>query len=131
MSALEPLTTAQTAAQSVERMRNLLAFLLVGAFIVCLPALFIKAIPDANKDIVTYMVGQLSGMALTVIGFYFINKVGQDAVDAKRVETTGKMAEAVIAAANAGSTTTAADGAGKVAEAAIDKAAEIRKEVLP
>jgi hypothetical protein len=39
------------------------------------------------------MVGQLSGMALTVLGFYFINKVGQDALDATRTANTGKLAD--------------------------------------
>lgn len=90
----------------IERMRNLLAFLLVGAFISCLPVFTFKIIPSENKDIITYMVGQLSGMATMALGFYFVNKVGQDAaeakrvdLDAKRAENTGKLADAVVAAA--------------------------------
>lgn len=84
-----------------DRFKNLLAFLLVGAFIVTIPLFVFKTIPDANKDIITYMVGQLSGMALLALGFYFVNKAGQDALDNKRAETTGKMAEAITATANA------------------------------
>jgi hypothetical protein len=87
-----------TPVEQIERMRNLLAFLLVGAFVSMLPALMIFAIPADNKDIITYMVGQLSGMALTALGFYFVNKVGQDALDATRADNTGKMAEAVTTA---------------------------------
>lgn len=90
----------------IERMRNLLAFLLVGAFISCLPVFTFKSIPEANEQLITYMVGQLSGMATMALGFYFVNKVGQDAaekarvdLDAKRADSTGKLADAVVAAA--------------------------------
>ncbi len=93
---------SRTAIEQTERVRNALAFLLVGAFISCLPVFCFKAIPDGNKDIVVYMVGQLSGMALMALGFYFVNKVGQDALDATRSATSGKMAEAVTKALDAG-----------------------------
>lgn len=90
----------------IERMRNLLAFMLVGAFISMLPALTLNSIPTDNKEIVTYMAGQLSGMATMALGFYFVNKVGQDAVEArrldldvKRADNTNRMAQAVVAAA--------------------------------
>lgn len=104
----KPTKAERTAVDEIERMRNLLAFLLVGAFISCLPVFCFREIPIGNKDIVTYMVGQLSGMALTALGFYFVNKVGADAVeakrldvDAKRAENTGKMADAITATAGA------------------------------
>lgn len=89
----------RTPAQDTERMRNVLAFLLVGAFISVLPVLTFRVIPAENKDTITYILGQLSGMATTVLGFYFVSKVGQDAADAKRAENTGKLADAVVAAA--------------------------------
>lgn len=91
-----------TTAQQVEGMRNLLAFLLVAAFISVLPVLTFKAIPKDNEQILTYMLGQLSGMATMALGFYFVNKAGQDAVDAKRVENTGKLADAVTSALKSG-----------------------------
>ena len=91
----------RTPQAETERMRNLLSFLLVGAFISCLPVFCFKTIPAGNRDIITYMVGQLSGMALMALGFYFTNKVGQDALDTKRADNTGKLADAVVAAANA------------------------------
>lgn len=83
------------AIEQIEWMRNLLAFLLVAAFVGMIPAFLFKSIPEGNNDIITYMLGQLSGMAITVLGFYFVNKVGQDALDAKRSDNTGKLAEAV------------------------------------
>ncbi len=88
----------RNAIEQIEWMRNLLAFLLVGAFIGVLPLFAFKTIPESNKDVIVYMVGQLSGMALTALGFYFVNKVGQDALDATRADNTGKMAEAVTTA---------------------------------
>lgn len=91
-------------APAVEGFRNWLAFFLVAAFIAVLPLLVFKTIPGDNKEIIVYMIGQLSGMATTAIGFYFVNKAGQDELDAKRTENTGKMADAVVAAAAAGST---------------------------
>ena len=93
---------ARTPVDQIEFMRNLLAFLLVGAFISVFPVLTFFIIPEVNKDIITYMVGQLSGMATTVLGFYFINKVGQDALDAKRSENTGKLADLAHAAIEQG-----------------------------
>lgn len=84
-----------------DRFRNLLAFLLIGAFIAVLPLLVFKTIPTDNREVIVYMIGQLSGMATTALGFYFVTKAGQDALDTKRSETTGKLADAVVAAANA------------------------------
>lgn len=97
-----PRRTSRTAIEQVEFMRNLLAFLLVAAFVGAFPALMIKAIPKENEQLLTYMLGQLSGMATTALGFYFVNKAGQDAVDAKRADNTGKMAEAVTTALKTG-----------------------------
>jgi len=86
---------------SPDRVKNLLAFSLVGAFIALIPLFVYQTIPDGNKDIIVYMVGQLSGMALTALGFYFVNKAGQDALDAKRAENTGKLADNAKAAIEA------------------------------
>lgn len=88
----------RTPIDEIERVRNLLAFFLVGAFVGVIPFLLFKSISAENKEILVYMIGQLSGMATTALGFYFVNKVGQDALDAKRTENTGKMAEAVTTA---------------------------------
>ena len=110
-----------------DRFRNALAFSLIGAFIFVIGLLVFKTLDAANKDIITYMVGQLSGMATTALGFYFVNKAGQDALDTKRAETTGKMADAVVAAAAAAPPTdTAARAADAVADAATDRADEIK-----
>lgn len=111
----------------IEFMRNLLAFLLVGAFIFIIPALFAWVIPEQNKEIITYMVGQLSGMALTALGFYFVNKVGQDALEATRVDNTTQALEAIKAAQESSpSTDSAAVAAEQVADAAVEEAETIK-----
>lgn len=91
----------RTAAEQVEFMRNLLAFLLVAAFVGALPMLTFKAIPKENEQLLTYMLGQLSGMATMALGFYFVNKAGQDAVDAAKTDNTGKLADAIAETAKA------------------------------
>lgn len=91
----------RTPEQEVDRVRNTLSFALVGSFIGALIDFTLQPIPPANKDIITYMVGQLSGMALMVLGYYFASKIGAAALDAKRDATTAKMADAVTAAINA------------------------------
>lgn len=121
--------TVRTPQENVDRVRNLISFVLVGSFVGALIDFTLFAVPPSNKDIITYMVGQLSGMALMALGFYFTNKVGQDAVDAKRAETTGKLADAMTAVTNASTSPApkdAADAAGVVADAAVDAADKIQ-----
>jgi len=90
-----------TPAEKIDRVRNWLAFFLVGAFVAALCLLIFWGMPVTSKDIVTYMVGQLSGMASTALVFYFSKGAGQDQADAAKTENTGKMAEAITATARA------------------------------
>lgn len=85
--------------ERVDRTRNQIAFFLVGAFVGALVVFTFRGIPADNKDIITYMVGQLSGMATMALGYYFVNKIGQDQLDATRAESTGKMADAITSVA--------------------------------
>lgn len=82
----------------VDWFRNALAFFLITAFVLTLPMLIYKIVPAANKEIVVYILGQLSGMATTCLAFYFTQKAGQDALDAKRADNTSKAFDAVAAA---------------------------------
>lgn len=91
--------TVRTAHERVDRTRNQIAFFLVGAFVGALVVFTFRSLPEGNKDIITYMVGQLSGMATMALGYYFVNKIGQDALDAARSENTGKMADAITSVA--------------------------------
>ncbi len=119
----------KTAIDQIEAVRNSLAALLVIAFIGALTCFTFVVIPPSNKDILTYMVGQLSGMATTALGFYFVSKVGQDALDAKRADNTGKLAEAVtaaIAAPAASVSDQVEQAADETAQAAKDKADDFK-----
>lgn len=105
--------------RTLDLQRMWLATGLVCAFVAALLLLFLRAIPPENKDLVTYMVGQLSGMATMALSFYFINKAGQDAADAKKTENTGRALEAITATASAGGGPSAAkEAAEQVANAA-------------
>ena len=96
-----------------------------------IPLFVFKAIPNGNEQLITYMLGQLSGMALTALSFYYVNKVGSDALDAKRADNTGKLADAVVAAAggpliaNPDIPADAVAAADQVAEAASNEAEAI------
>jgi leucyl aminopeptidase (aminopeptidase T) len=59
----------QTAAQSV--VPALLTWCIVSAFATVMFALFVKIVPIENRDIIVYMVGQLSGAFGAVIAFWF------------------------------------------------------------
>lgn len=54
--------------------RNILAFSLVAAFVGGIVAFTFYAIPEGNRDTITYMVGQLSGMATMALGYYYVGK---------------------------------------------------------
>lgn len=52
-------------------MRSTLALCLLFSFQFALGALFKWRVPTENRDMVIYMLGQLSGMVTTAIAFYF------------------------------------------------------------
>lgn len=109
---------------ALDKQRIWLASGLVCAFNAALWVLLFRAFPEQNKDIVIYMIGQLSGMATMSLGFYFTNKAGADEADAKKTENTGKMAEAITATAKmaAPANVAASEAARATAEAAQDRA---------
>lgn len=52
-------------------MRGFLALALLACFMVALFWLMRWVVPEANRDLVTYMLGQLSGFAAAGVLFYF------------------------------------------------------------
>lgn len=51
--------------------RAFLALTMVGGFIAAMAALFQQPIPVDNKDLLTYMLGQLSGFVGAIVAFDF------------------------------------------------------------
>ncbi len=96
------MAAADYTTRELDKQRIWLAIALIAAFIGSLLFLLLRTIPLDNKDIIVYMLGQLSGMVSLALGAYFVNKIGQDAQDAKKSDNTGKLADAVVAAAAAG-----------------------------
>lgn len=54
-----------------ETVRNVLAAWISGAFIGSLAALYVFPIPADNKDLIVFMLGQLSGFMGAVMAFNF------------------------------------------------------------
>lgn len=52
-------------------MRGALALALLLSFQFALAALFKWRVPETNRDMVIYMLGQLSGMVTTALAYYF------------------------------------------------------------
>lgn len=52
-------------------MQAVLALLLVLAFLAAGLALFRWVVPSDNRELLTYMLGQLSGMVTTALAFYY------------------------------------------------------------
>lgn len=48
----------------------ILTCVLLAAFNAALAALFLMAVPDGNRDIVVYMIGQLSGFAAAAVAYW-------------------------------------------------------------
>ena len=66
-------------------MRATLAFLLLISFQAALAALMQIDVPTANRDMVIYMLGQLSGMVATAIAFYY--STSKSSVDKNKLLT--------------------------------------------
>jgi cytochrome c biogenesis protein CcdA len=104
---------------------NVVGAALVAGFLGALITLFFVPIPERNEQLITYMIGQLSGFAGGIIAYHYTLTAGAKELDAKRAETTGKLVDlATAAAAPGGGAGRAAD---EVVDAAADKAAEIKE----
>lgn len=51
-----------------------LAFVLTGAFIGAIVMLSWRSIPSSNEQLLTYMLGQLSGFVAAAVGVYFARR---------------------------------------------------------
>lgn len=94
---------------------NLIGLGLIAAFIGALIMLCWRAIPPSNEQLITYMLGQLSGMALGVVSYHYAMNAGQALSDAKKTQNTGKAFEAITAvAATAGVVPATIDDSGNI-----------------
>ncbi len=82
------------------RLRDVIGAGMVGAFVGALFVLFWKAIPQTNEQIITYMIGQLSGFAATIIAYHYATNVQSQQATAntgdafKAITETAKAAQA-------------------------------------
>lgn len=75
--------------------RDVLGALLVGAFIIIIGGLFWQAIPKDNEQLLTYMIGQLSGFVSAVVALHYVTKAGEKELEQQRAENTGKALDAI------------------------------------
>jgi hypothetical protein len=80
---------------SRDMMRNCLGGFIAGSFIGALAALYLFPVPDGNKDLIVFMLGQLSGFMGAVISYNFgtsKSSADKNAVIAGMADTaTGKV----------------------------------------
>jgi len=111
---------------------NVIGCSLVSGFLGALAALFVIPIPPENKELIIYMLGQLSGFAGGIVAYHYTSKAGEAELDATRTQNTGKLADAVTAALAAtpgnGPAPAATAAAERVAGAAEAEASAIEQE---
>lgn len=73
-------------------MRGALAIVLLMSFQLALAALFRWQVPETNRDMVIYMLGQLSGMVTTALAFYFATTKSSHEKDKVIAEMTSNAA---------------------------------------
>lgn len=86
------------------RLRDVIGSALIGAFVLALFALFWKEIPGANEQLLSYMLGQLSGFAAGIVAFHYAaNAQSQEATanTGRAFEAMTEQAKATQAAASA------------------------------
>lgn len=84
---------------NVRLLANVIGCALISGFLGALFALFIVPIPAGNEQIVTYMIGQLSGFAGGIVAYHYTLTAGSKELEAQRTDNTGKAFEAIKAAA--------------------------------
>ncbi len=64
-------------------LRDSIGVALIGGFLLALGVLFWKAIPEANADLIVYMLGQLSGFAGGIVAYHYtLSRQTERAADA-------------------------------------------------
>jgi hypothetical protein len=116
--------------QNLRVLANVIGCALVSGFLGALGALFIIPIPPENKELIIYMLGQLSGFAGGIVAYHYTSKAGEREMEVQRADNTGKAFEAIRAAQEAPPPPTkavAAAAAEQVADAAEAEADAIRQ----
>lgn len=127
---LEPLVNKATEvkpATHINTFRDRLAIIAMGAFIGSFVMIMFKTPAKDTKDIIVYMVGQISGIALTVMTYYFGRSQGEDKRQADSNAIQQKQVDALKGAnENLAAATGINQQVDQVADAAVEKAEEIK-----
>lgn len=129
---LNPLLEKPKPVRDIRSFRDILAILVLGSFIMMVPMLLWKTPGDAVKEIIVYMVGQISGVATTIIAYYFGKSMGEDKRQVESQVLAEKQVDALHTANNnlaavVGANTGQVQAADQVADAAAHEADKIKK----
>lgn len=94
----EPSPEPSLASVKSSKFRDRLGGLLVGGFLSSLILMFFVGVPATNTQIVTYMIGQLSGFAASVVAFHYT----MNSANIRASENTGKALDAIANAQRKG-----------------------------
>lgn len=79
------------------QVREPMGAVLIAGFLLAIGLLFWRAVPKPNEQLVTYMLGQLSGFVAAVVAFRF----GRNRLNDKATDNTGEAFRAIAATARA------------------------------
>lgn len=89
---------------------NVIGGALIGGFLGALFALFLLPVPEANRDLITYMLGQLSGFAGGIIASHYASKPPDAAAQTLDAARTRNLSKSLDLAGAALAATPAKDG---------------------
>lgn len=79
-------------------LRDWIGVAIIFAFVAALQLLFWVTIPTENEQLITYMLGQLSGFVAAIVGYHYVTSKS----DEDKTANTGKAFDAIRAAAESG-----------------------------
>lgn len=85
------------------QLKDWIGVALILAFVVAVGLLFAMAIPEKNEQLLSYMLGQLSGFVAAIVAFHYVSSKA----DEDKTANTGAAFRAIEATANAASGTEA------------------------
>lgn len=123
-------------APNLRMLANVIGCSVVFGFLGALFALFVIPIPPQNEQVITYMIGQLSGFAGGILAYHYTSKAGEKELDAKRADNTAALTDLAKKAleaspgaqGNGNGGPGPEEGADRVAGAAEEEADRVRRE---
>jgi len=105
---------------------NVIGVAIVVGFLGAMIALFVIPVKTANKELLSYMLGQLSGFLGGVVAYHYASTAAQQQGSNSLSKMTDAVREIARSVPNADTDDAASKAADRVADAAVDTADQIR-----